>query len=388
MDMTPTESTTERLLRAVNAIYEAAAAPDCWPAALQAAADVFGDVGANLTFAQHEGNHIPIVSPSLASGIADYNTKWWRHDIRTQRALARGLFMLTNEVVSDLDILSLDEVETHPFYTEFLASFDIKWFASVMISPSPDIAAGLTIQRSGSKPSFSPEEKATLQILGRHAERALRLGIQLIDADVTNDNLQAILARLGLGVLLLNGEGEIILANAEAQRLIDEGSLAIARQQLVLNGPAERRQFNEMVEAMVAGGPDLVPGPRPLLLQQPDMQRSLVAYLLPARSRTGHAAYEALAQVKVIMLVIDPRTHQTPDPALVRDLLGLTLGEARVAALVASGKRPREASAALGVSEETVRTVLKRVFSKVGVSRQSELTTLVSKMTIGPGRSF
>ena len=36
------------------------------------------------------------------------------------------------------------------------------------------------------------------------------------------------------------------------------------------------------------------------------------------------------------------------DPALVRDILGLTLGEARVAALVGSGMAPRAAAEKLG----------------------------------------
>jgi DNA-binding CsgD family transcriptional regulator len=67
---------------------------------------------------------------------------------------------------------------------------------------------------------------------------------------------------------------------------------------------------------------------------------------------------------------------------VVRDVLGLTLAEARVAALVGSGLAPREAAAKLGIAEETARTALKRVFAKVGVSRQSELTALLAKLVL------
>jgi DNA-binding CsgD family transcriptional regulator len=62
----------------------------------------------------------------------------------------------------------------------------------------------------------------------------------------------------------------------------------------------------------------------------------------------------------------------------VRDLLGLTLGEARVASLVGHGLPPRDAAERLGIGEETARTTLKRVFAKTGVSRQSELAALMS----------
>ena len=66
----------------------------------------------------------------------------------------------------------------------------------------------------------------------------------------------------------------------------------------------------------------------------------------------------------------------------VRDILGLTLGEARVAALVGSGVAPKEAAERLGIAESTARTVLKRVFAKAGVSRQSELVALFAKRAL------
>jgi DNA-binding CsgD family transcriptional regulator len=82
------------------------------------------------------------------------------------------------------------------------------------------------------------------------------------------------------------------------------------------------------------------------------------------------------------VLAIDPQADAPPDPAVVRDVLGLTLGEARVAALVGSGLGPCEAAQKLGVTTETARTTLKRVFSKVGVSRQSELAALLTKLVL------
>jgi DNA-binding CsgD family transcriptional regulator len=53
-----------------------------------------------------------------------------------------------------------------------------------------------------------------------------------------------------------------------------------------------------------------------------------------------------------------------------------------MAALVGSGLPPREAAEKLGITEETARAVLKHVFSKTGVSRQSELVMLLSRMVL------
>ncbi|MDU0959370.1 MAG: helix-turn-helix transcriptional regulator, partial [Bradyrhizobium sp.] len=69
-------------------------------------------------------------------------------------------------------------------------------------------------------------------------------------------------------------------------------------------------------------------------------------------------------------------------PAVIRDVLGLTLGEARVAALVGAGLPPRDAANRLGIAEDTARNVLKRVFQKVGISRQSELVGLLARLVL------
>jgi DNA-binding CsgD family transcriptional regulator len=67
----------------------------------------------------------------------------------------------------------------------------------------------------------------------------------------------------------------------------------------------------------------------------------------------------------------------------VRDVFGVTLGEARVAALIGTGLPPREAAERLGIAEETARNLLKRAFAKIGVSRQSELAALLSRLVVG-----
>jgi len=104
--------------------------------------------------------------------------------------------------------------------------------------------------------------------------------------------------------------------------------------------------------------------------------------VLPIRAPLGPAIDQMLNRARAVVLVIDSAADVPPDPALVRDVLGLTLGEARIASLVGSGITPQEAADKLGISKETVRTALKRVFAKVGVSRQSELAALLTRLVL------
>ena len=90
----------------------------------------------------------------------------------------------------------------------------------------------------------------------------------------------------------------------------------------------------------------------------------MTIYVLPVRSSDNPVTDQFLARARAIVLAIEGDTDAPPDPSVVRDVLGLTLGEARVAALVGHGLPPREAAAKLGITEETARTALKRVFSR------------------------
>jgi len=49
---------------------------------------------------------------------------------------------------------------------------------------------------------------------------------------------------------------------------------------------------------------------------------------------------------------------------------------------VASGFRPRETGENLGITEETARSGLKKVFEKTGVSRQTDPAVLLSRLAI------
>ena len=56
-----------------------------------------------------------------------------------------------------------------------------------------------------------------------------------------------------------------------------------------------------------------------------------------------------------------------------RELYSLTAGEARLAAWLLQGKSVEEAAAAMGITGNTARADLKRVYQKTGVRRQPEL---------------
>jgi DNA-binding CsgD family transcriptional regulator/PAS domain-containing protein len=365
-----------KVLSAIETIYDAAARPDLWPQALAAIASVFDAKGTVLLYNRDDGSMTAIVSPGLEAALADYAQKWWRHDIRVQRGIEKALLSEVG-VYTDRDIATPEELKTHPFYTEFLAKHDLGYFMGGSISPHPKVFAAMSVQGCLAEGPFSDEDIALLTVLGRHAEKALRLTIQLIEAEATNLSLGEALSRLRSGVVVINENWQVLFCNDRAKRLMQENLLPTDWR------PAAVRCRDKAALARVVS--EVISNESPsdsqaILIGAGTRERPLVAYVLPVPQGSGYAA--ALVGARALVLLVDQQPGVPADPSLVRDLLNLTLGEARVASLVGSGQTPREAASTLGITEETTRTVLKRVYAKAGVSRQSELTAILARATL------
>ena len=373
-------SKTDGYVVAVERIYDAATDPARWPLALQAIADCSGDIGANLTYRRDDGRFGVIVSPALMDGIEEYGRDWAHRDLRAQRIGERNSLSIKT-VITDHDLVTPEEMATDPFYTEFLAKRGLKWFAVTDISPDPHVVAGLSLQRAAAKPPFSQDELETLNQLGRHTEKSLSLSIKVLDAAAENLGLRDTLGRMGAGVFVVDGQRRIIYANHAAHGMLGAG-LTLADDQLICDAKAAAGRFKERLSSVCLdqGAEE----PQPLLISRGDNAQPLAAYILPLRQTGASLADQMFVRARAIVLVFDTGRSASADPALVRDILGVSLGEARVASLIAAGLSPRDISAKLNVTEESVRTVLKRVFGKAGVSRQNELTALIAKLALSP----
>jgi DNA-binding CsgD family transcriptional regulator len=252
---------------------------------------------------------------------------------------------------------------------------------AAVVSPDPRINAGISVQRALSQAPYTGSEIELMVRLGRHAERSLRLTTALLDAELANLGLRESLSKLGIGVFALDSLGRVIFSNPAGNRLIGDG-LNVLDGHLRFSPSPGRGDIENRLKAILRGeGLDALDKSKPIMIHRQHSARPLTVYVLPIGGiRTP--VQEFLTHARALVLAIDPRSGDPADPALVRDLLGLTLGEARLASLVGTGLRPGEAAARLGITEETARTALKRVFSKVGVSRQSELAAMMTKLIL------
>jgi DNA-binding CsgD family transcriptional regulator/PAS domain-containing protein len=372
---------TTILLTAIELIYDAAANPALWPKALGAIADCTGDVGAILIWGRDDGSYGTVVSDSLNESQLIYQQQWSSRDIRAIRATERGMFFL-GEAFADRDLVTEEEERSDPFYANFLLPHGLGRLGSIAVSPDPHVSVALAVQRSArDKPPYSDEELAVLARIGPHIEKSLRLSIRLLNSELLNASLGDALTRVGIGVFALDSLGRVLFSNPAGEALLGD-ELDISQQRLRIGSGSERDAIDELISSTLRGeAGDLLAEPKPVMLRRAASEQPLVLYLIPITTPLPLAEH-FLTHARALVLVIEPKSGEPADPAIVRDLLGLTLGEARVAALIGHGLNPRDTAQKLGIAEDTARNVLKRVFSKVGVSRQSELVALLTKLVL------
>jgi DNA-binding CsgD family transcriptional regulator len=204
------------------------------------------------------------------------------------------------------------------------------------------------------------------QAAGRQIEQ-LQQGVAALLT--RSDAAVAVLDCLPFGIILVDSESTALLVNRRAERILGErDGLGTHGGKLSGGRPVDTTQLRQRVARTwrLARGP----GPHPsdgFQLARPSGRRSLVIRIVPLQPKI-----DALA-----VLVCDPETRTPVEYGLLLQLYSLTRTEAQLVAALAQGERLEDAAQALGVTLGTGRTYLKRVFAKMGVSRQADLMRLL-----------
>lgn len=307
------------------------------------------------------------MTESFAPAIERYFSEGWVH--RDERL--RGVPMLeARGVFSDLDFISPEEIARHPYYQEWLAPHDLRWFACVKVAVGDDLWA-LSIQRTIGQGPFTPEEVDRLAKLSGSLASAGALARALGFARA--DAALAAFETSGHAVALLDRFGKVIRVNASAERLLGPDP-KIVQGRITASDHKVSAALDRALHALLWSSSGLALTP-PVVLPRAE-KHPLLAYLL----RPQAICADALAACQAVVVFVDPDSAAQPPEAHLKVAFGLSAAEARLASRLATGERLEAAAEALGITYHTARTELKRVFAKLDVSRQSELVAVLSRL--------
>jgi len=348
----------------IDRIYEAGLIPSRWPALLgELGAAVGGDGG--FLFGVRDGYVSAVNSAEYDALMPVFlNEGWSERDPNLPRAIAlnRAGF------VTDYDLLTEEEIATNEVYRNFYRKHGIGYRAGTLIPmPSGDSVA-LVLPRHQDRGPVPREVVHALDGLRPHLARASmaanRLGFERAQAQV--DALEG----LGLPAVVLRGGGRVFAANELFEALMPALFQDRAERVAVTDLAADALLAGALRELAFAGSRTVKSMPVAATAAHVPM----VVHVIPVRG----LARDVFTQASALLVVTPVDRAAVPTAEVLQGLFDLTPAEARVARAIAQAETIDALADASGVNRETVRSQLKAVLSKTGLSRQQELVSLLA----------
>ena len=191
--------------------------------------------------------------------------------------------------------------------------------------------------------------------------------------DGFNIELRSVLNTLNVGVILLTGSCEVVLANSAAESIVaSKGWLRVIDRKLRCR-PEETSELEYQVREAASNN---IPDSECILhLSGSDSQDAL---LLTFTSLGSHED----RQVGVVCIVVDPNQNNPTNAELLKRLYPLTDAEAKIAAFLANGLDYSEIAHHRNVAVSTVRSYSKSIFKKLCVNSRAGVVRKVLAATI------
>lgn len=354
--------------QASQSLLDAAVDPTRWDEAMEVIAQYTNATGVVLLQIKGRGPGTPH-NRALDEGLDAYFRDGWH--LRDERM--RGLpAMYRKGIFVDQDFASSDEVAGSDYYS-FLRKYGFNWSAGIGFSNGDDEWC-MVVERGDKQGLVTPEEQADWVRFAPHLSRTALLSRNLSFANATGmvDAYQS----LGCPSFLLDRDGRVIRVNAVAEKLIGDG-LNLAQGVLGCSLPDDNRELAGLV-AQLCRSPgiadtDALP---PVVVRRPTKRPLIVEGI-----RITGMASAVFSPAKAILLIADTeRPSADPSMDLLRKTFGLTQTEAMLVSHLAREVPLPLVAELLGISFETARSHLKRVFMKTGARRQSELLLLLRRL--------
>lgn len=290
-----------------------------------------------------------------------------------QNEYAEGVIRRSNEICPD------EELEETRYYKEFLAPRDWHYGCGVVVKRTEHYEALLSFLRPKALGPLRDEELETIGFLVPHLQRAVRTHSRVRRLETEREAYLEHINQMRNGFFLVAETGMILLANKAGQEILDRRDGLVAREGRLR--AVNRIEESHLAEAIrksslgVEAGSDLRAG---FAISRGVGELPYWMLIWPIYREAGTLI--GSARPTATILVIDPERRPKLEEERIAKLFGLTAAEARLACRLTEGEDVVEASSALGVSPHTARTHLKRIFSKTGVRRQSELIALVLRL--------
>jgi len=349
----------------IEKLREAALDGDRWIDALDALARVTGARSANLV-----GVKPGVMAFDWASNV---DPQLWldldatmRGDPLLNPRVLNGIRSAPMEVFSGVDYASDNWTRRFPEYGEACRRYDVGGGSQAVLHRSTNGFVGIATLRSAREGHATDEQNETFARLAPHVLDAVRLQ-SLIEGRAASFALGTLDA-ISAVAFLCDETGKVRGMTRAAEDLVSSSGLLALRQGRLVGwcDPATEQLSASVWSAIHRPDQPM----QTLILRQedgPPVRVEVASLPCDAWSMTFHPR---------VIVTVKPRSLAEL-PGQICAAFGLTPAEAEITLLVVKGVRRGEIAEQRGVSAETVKSQLKAIFGKLGVTRESEIAALL-----------
>jgi DNA-binding NarL/FixJ family response regulator len=365
---------SEVLSALIATIYDAALDPGLWPVALEGIRNFVHGCAANFYWQDVSKENAGVFH---CVGIEPaYLESYFQTYTRLNPLYPTAAFFTPGEVFGSDAVIPNTEFTQTRFYEEWMRPQGMVDSVAVNLEKSVTSVAALAVIRGERDGIVDEDSKRRMRLVVPHMLRASSIGQVIAEHIKGKAALIDAMDRIAAAVFLVDAAGRTVFANVPADLLLSAGKL-------LRSGPAglaaTDSAANRALQLAIGSsrGADAFDSAGTAILLGSAANERWLAHVLPLTSglrQESGARHSAVAAVFVRRASLD-----IPSPLeTVARLYKLTGSEVRVLhAIVDTGGVP-DIAAALGISESTVRTHLKRLFEKTSTHRQVDLVKLIA----------
>ncbi len=364
----------ESLSRIIGQIYDFVLQPNNWPHFLHSISSAGQNACSSIVVNPRAGEEHGLV---FEYGKDQSHLRLYFEKLASMKLMPGGRPHL--RTVGDVATLTMlcgdDESLEHDFYIRWVKPSGFRDMIGVLVLKSGKRVAWFSIARTEVQPRYGDDDVNLIETITPHLCRAFMLADTLEMQSVMLNNLERTVDSLATGVILTDKRG-VTYMNSSAKALIDSGdAMRIKDNKLCLAKARDGGALEQALSQSLNGIASPTTGSYAVAIHRTDAA-GVLANVLPLSWRDGTNPLAAMSGTAAVLIQDASQPPQFEGEALAR-LYRLTPTELRVALEIARGQTLQDIADTLGITMNTVKTHLKHIFAKTGVTRQGELMRLI-----------
>jgi DNA-binding CsgD family transcriptional regulator len=369
-------SSERELYGLIDSIYEAVLDSNLWPSVLLKFADVVGVAQIAMPSFDWRANIFNTIAPRFDPDLlASYRDYWAFHEPIVPRAARRPL----GEIYSLDDLMPREEFAATPVFNEWWqrAGCGLAAIGTNLVAED-QFSALICLFNAPGKDEVTSKQARLFEAVLPHIGRAVRIYSQLRDLEIMHVARAERFETLPQAVLLADAWARVVLANSAAKIMLDaRDGIFLSKGRLAANGISDalRKLVASCVQTSSVtcrpGGELKVPR------VPPNLPLDVTVAPLRSKTRLSDVPWIGAGSPVAIVTVTDSDLDRQNREKNLRRNFGLTPAEATFAAEILKGDGRKAAAQRCGVSDQTAKTYLSKIFWKTGTHRQAELVRVL-----------